>query len=206
MRLLTVVAAGLFAGAAMLPAGASAQSRQMAFAQTMGETTPPIGWVQFCAQREHAADCHAGALRPQSADLDERRWRQLLEVNARVNRDIEPVTDMDQWGVAEKWSYPTTGKGDCEDYVLEKRRRLMDMGWPRQALTITVVRDKKGDGHAVLMVRTDRGDFVLDNQEAKVKLWTETGYRFLKRQSDHNPNQWVSLGNVDTKQMMAQTR
>jgi predicted transglutaminase-like cysteine proteinase len=145
-------------------------------------------------------------LRQQVADLDERRWRFLLEVNARVNRDIEPVTDMDHWGVAEKWSYPTDGKGDCEDYVLEKRKRLMEAGWPRQSLLVTVVRDKKGDGHAVLMVKTDRGDFILDNQEAKVKLWTDTGYRFLKRQSEQNPNIWVSLGNVDTKQLVAQTR
>jgi predicted transglutaminase-like cysteine proteinase len=206
MRLLTIIAAGFLAGAALPAASANAQARQMAYAETAGETTPPIGWVQFCARPEHAADCNAPSLRPQTVDLDERRWRQLLDVNARVNRDVEPVTDMDQWGVAEKWSYPTTGQGDCEDYVLEKRRRLMEMGWPRQALTITVVRDKKGDGHAVLMVRTDRGDFVLDNQEAKVKLWTETGYRFLKRQSDRNPSQWVSLGNVDTRQLMAQSR
>jgi predicted transglutaminase-like cysteine proteinase len=162
--------------------------------------------VQFCSDREHASDCQVQPMRTQIADLDERRWRFLLDTNARVNRDIEPVTDMDQWGVAEKWSYPTTGKGDCEDYVLEKRRRLIAAGWPRQALLITVVRDKKGDGHAVLMVKTDRGDFILDNQEAKVKLWTETGYRFLKRQSEQSPNHWVSLGNVDTKLLVAQAR
>lgn len=206
MHLTNVLAAGLLAGAAMLPTLAVAQSRQMAYAQSMGETTPPIGWVQFCSNREHHRDCEVSSLRPQVADLDERRWRYLLETNARVNRDVEPVTDIDQWGVAEKWSYPTTGKGDCEDYVLEKRRRLMEAGWPRQALLVTVVRDKKGDGHAVLMVKTDRGDFVLDNQEAKVKLWTETGYKFLKRQSEQSPNLWVSLGNVDTRQLMAQAR
>jgi predicted transglutaminase-like cysteine proteinase len=206
MRLTSIIAATLLAGAAMLPASASAQNRQMAYAQSIGETTPPIGWVQFCSEREHAADCQVQPLRPQVADLDERRWRFLLEVNARVNRDVEPVTDIDHWGVAEKWSYPTDGKGDCEDYVLEKRKRLMDAGWPRQALLITVVRDKKGDGHAVLLVKTDRGDFILDNQEAKVKLWTDTGYKFLKRQSEQSPNAWVSLGNVDTKQLVAQGR
>ncbi len=121
-----------------------------------------------------------------------------------MNRAIEPITDMDHWGVAERWNYPTDGKGDCEDYVLEKRKRLIDAGWPRQALLVTVVRDKKGDGHAVLLVRTDRGDFILDNQEAKVKIWTDTGYRFVKRQSAENPNRWVSLGNVDTKTLTAQ--
>ena len=98
------------------------------------------------------------------------------------------MTDMDHWGVVEKWSYPDDGKGDCEDYVLLKRRMLMQAGWPREALLITVVRDKKGDGHAVLTVKTDKGDFILDNQEETSLLWSETGYRFVKRQSQSNPN------------------
>ena len=96
--------------------------------------------------------------------------------------------------MVEKWSYPDTGKGDCEDYVLLKRRMLMQAGWPREALLITVVRDKKGDGHAVLTVKTDKGDFILDNQEENVLLWSETGYRFVKRQSQSDPNVWVALG------------
>lgn len=168
--------------------------------------TPPIGWVEFCQQPEARADCVVPVLKPAEAALDERRWRELLTINAKVNREVEAVTDWDHWGVAEKWSYPTNGKGDCEDYVIEKRKRLMAAGFPRQALLITVVRDKKGDGHAVLLVRTDRGDFVLDNQEQKVKLWTDTGYRFIKRQSQENPNRWVSLGNIDTAIATASSR
>ncbi len=200
--------AASFAGGLLAAApGVLAQQQNtqgVAYAQTMGDSTPPIGWVQFCQEVEHKADCDVASLRPAIADLDERRWRFLLQVNAQVNRAIEPITDMDHWGVAERWNYPTDGKGDCEDYVLEKRKRLIDAGWPRQALLVTVVRDKKGDGHAVLLVRTDRGDFILDNQEAKVKIWTDTGYRFVKRQSAENPNRWVSLGNVDTKTLTAQ--
>src|SRR5204862_6009211 len=94
----------------------------------------------------------------------------------------------------EKWSYPTDGYGDCEDYVLQKRKMLIDAGWPREALLITVVRDKKGDGHAVLTVKSDKGEFILDNQNEEVLLWTETGYRFVKRQSQHDVSVWVSLG------------
>jgi predicted transglutaminase-like cysteine proteinase len=198
---------GLIVGAAIVAAGeAAAQSRLMAFAEHSEESAPPIGWHQFCQEAIHRADCAVSGLKAANADLDDRRWRDLLAINAKVNREVEPVTDMDHWGVAEKWSYPTDGKGDCEDYVLEKRKRLMSAGFPRQSLLITVVRDKKGDGHAVLMVRTDRGDFILDNQEQKVKLWTETGYRFIKRQSQENPNRWVSLGNVDTAIVTANSR
>jgi predicted transglutaminase-like cysteine proteinase len=71
---------------------------------------------------------------------------------------------------------------------------LIQAGWPREALLITVVRDKRGDGHAVLTVKTDRGEFVLDNQTDQILLWSDTGYRFVKRQSQADPNVWVSLG------------
>ena len=71
---------------------------------------------------------------------------------------------------------------------------LMQAGWPREALLITVVRDKNGDGHAVLTVKTDKGEFILDNQTDDILLWSDTGYRFVKRQSQTDPNVWVSLG------------
>jgi predicted transglutaminase-like cysteine proteinase len=77
---------------------------------------------------------------------------------------------------------------------LLKRRMLMQAGWPRQALLITVVRDKQGDGHAVLTVKTDKGEFILDNQTEEVLLWSETEYRFVKRQSQIDPNLWIALG------------
>jgi len=126
--------------------------------------------------------------------MSQTAWRDLLRVNRWVNENVKPMTDMDHWGVIEKWSLPTDGYGDCEDYVLLKRKMLVDAGWPREALLITVVRDKKGEGHAVLTVKTDQGEFILDNQNETVVAWTETGYRFVKRQSQSDPNVWVSLG------------
>lgn len=165
-------------------------------APTSEETGAPIGWVDFC--QENPDDCRVQSMRPASVILDEKNWRQIVRINAGVNKDIEPVTDMEHWGTVERWSYPDDGKGDCEDYVLEKRRRLMRAGFPRQALLVTVVRDQKGDGHAVLTVKTDRGDFILDNQAPKVLLWSDTGYRFIKRQAQEHPNRWVSLGGYDT--------
>jgi len=103
------------------------------------------------------------------------------------------MTDQEHWGVVEKWDLPTDGYGDCEDYVLLKRKTLIDAGWPRQSLLITVVRDKNGDGHAVLTVKTDKGEFVLDNQNENILPWSQTGYRFVKRQSQLDQNVWVSL-------------
>lgn len=134
----------------------------------------------------------AGA--PRDVVLSSKAWADLVRINKWVNEHIKPITDLEHYGVVEKWTYPDDGSGDCEDYVLLKRRLLITAGWPREALLITVVREKNGDGHAVLTVRTDKGDFILDNQNASILLWSETSYRFVKRQSQSNQNVWVSLG------------
>ena len=126
--------------------------------------------------------------------LNTKSWKDLARINKFVNDNIRPMTDMEHWGVVEKWSYPEDGYGDCEDYVLLKRKMLMQAGWPSEALLITVVRERNGDGHAVLTVKTDKGEFVLDNQNPDILLWSETNYRFVKRQSQLDPNLWVSLG------------
>lgn len=152
----------------------------------------PIGWVEFC--KDNPADCQTKVRQPRDIVLTKAAWKDLVRVNKWVNESVKPLTDMDHWGVVEKWSYPTDGYGDCEDYVLLKRKTLIDAGWPVEALLVTVVRDHQGDGHAVLTVKTDKGEFVLDNQNEAVLPWTETGYRFVKRQSQTDANAWVSLG------------
>lgn len=166
--------------------------QQPLFVSVGNVTRPPVGWGEFCA--EHPAECHVRPTAPRDIVLTPRVWKELVRVNKWVNETIKPITDLEHWGVVEKWSYPDDGYGDCEDYVLLKRRMLIEAGWPREALLITVVRDKKGEGHAVLTVKTDRGEFILDNQHPEVLPWTETGYRFVKRQSQSDPNIWVSLG------------
>lgn len=155
-------------------------------------THPPIGWVEFCI--EYKPECNTKPSVPRDVVLTNRAWVDLTKVNLWVNEAVKPMTDMDHWGVIERWNYPDDGYGDCEDYVLLKRRLLMKAGWPREALLITVVRDKKGDGHAVLTVKTNRGEYILDNQINQILAWTETGYRFIKRQSQSDPNVWVTIG------------
>ena len=93
--------------------------------------------------------------------LSNKAWADLARINRWVNENVTPMTDLEHWGAVEKWAYPDDGYGDCEDYVLLKRRMLMEAGWPRAALLITVVREKNGNGHAVLTVKTDKGEFIL---------------------------------------------
>jgi predicted transglutaminase-like cysteine proteinase len=148
--------------------------------------------ADFCAREP--TECAGPATTPRDIALSWEAWTDLVRVNNWVNETIKPLTDIEHWGVVERWSYPDDGYGDCEDYVLLKRRMLMRLGWPRVALLVTVVRNQKNQGHAVLTVTTVKGDYVLDNQNKNILLWSETGYRFIKRQSQANPNVWVSLG------------
>jgi predicted transglutaminase-like cysteine proteinase len=148
--------------------------------------------VEFCT--ENPRDCNTNQLDARDVVLSNKAWHDLVRVNQWVNEHVKPMTDLEHWGVVERWSYPDDGYGDCEDYVLLKRRMLMRAGWPRQALLITVVRDRKGEGHAVLTVKTDKGEFILDNQNEEILLWSDTGYRYVKRQSQSDPNVWVALG------------
>lgn len=154
---------------------------------------PPIGWTQFCSDNPRDCVPQAGA---RVVELDNAKWGQLVETNLKFNKAIEAVTDMEQFGVVERWSYATTGRGDCEDYVLEKRRDLARRGWPLSALLVTVVIDREGGGHAVLTVITNRGEFVLDNQTDKILPWSRSGLTFIKRQAPDNPNVWADLGRV----------
>lgn len=186
-------AALVAAAAASLLAPANAGPRERLLYVAVGETArPPIGWVQFCAERP--AECRVERSEPRDVQLNKAVMQELVRVNRYVNEKIKPMTDLEQYGAIEKWTYPDSGYGDCEDYVLLKRKLLMELGWPREALLITVVRDKKGDGHSVLTVRTDKGEFILDNQVEEIMPWADTGYRFVKRQSQADPNIWIALG------------
>ena len=171
---------------------------------SVGEPTrPPIGWVAFC--EDYPTEC-SGRSSPKDVVLTTKAWKELGAVNRRVNDTIKPMTDLDHYGVVEKWVYPDDGFGDCEDYALLKRRMLIEGGWPREALLMTVVREQNGDGHAVLTIKTDRGEFVLDNQNDAVLLWSDTPYRFIKRQSQFDPNAWVSLGDLRPAAATASSR
>ncbi|TAK49376.1 MAG: transglutaminase [Xanthobacteraceae bacterium] len=191
---------GLALGVLVLIAPSAAMSaeamreppRQYAYAAIGEDVRAPIGWIQFC--QDYRSECKGARQEARDVVLSQTAWNDLVRVNRWVNEHIKPMTDMEHWGVVEKWDLPTDGYGDCEDYVLLKRKKLIDAGWPRSALLITVVRDKKGDGHAVLTVKTDKGEYVLDNQAEEVLPWTETGYRFVKRQSQSDEMAWVSLG------------
>ncbi len=153
-------------------------------------TSIPIGHANFC--KERPTECQSNKMKEATASLNQNKWQELLNVNSKFNASIIPITDQELYGVQEFWTY-SNGYGDCEEYVLEKRRALIGLGWKASSLLITVVRQANGQGHAVLMVRTDRGDLILDNQASLIKVWNDTPYRYLKRQSQQHSAQWVDI-------------
>lgn len=165
-------------------------TKKSPFMRVYGPVQPPYGYVRFCEAKPDECSAAGGEERrfyPSPARLSE-----LDEINREINRAIEPATDEEIYGMSEYWTLPGR-RGDCEDYALLKRKILLQRGWPASALLLTVVRDEKGEGHAVLTARTALGDFLLDNKFDDVKLWSASGYTLVMRQSYLNPRVWVSL-------------
>jgi predicted transglutaminase-like cysteine proteinase len=158
------------------------------------ETLPPIGFVRFCAA--HPKECAryslAERMGPDRITMSPEKWNLLHQVNTYVNSRIKPLSDLELYGQTEHWTYPVSA-GDCEDFLLLKKRKLESLGFPARDLRITVVLQEKGEGHAVLTVTTTDGDYVLDNRRNDILLWRDTQYSFLKRQAGDDPKRWVAL-------------
>ncbi|MGD9657223.1 MAG: transglutaminase-like cysteine peptidase [Methylocystis sp.] len=188
-----VMALGM-AGAALVAINTKsfAGSETATFATIGSETSVPYGWVDFC--QRYRGECRNDETAPQDIELTAAVFRKIARINAWVNKNIDPIADVDHWGSVDRWDYPSDGQGDCEDFALQKRRMLIEEGFPRQALLLTVVKEKNGEGHSVLTVKTNRGEFVLDNLSNEMRPWTRAPYRFVKRQSQQNQNVWVAIG------------
>ena len=165
-------------------------SRASAFMRIFGPAQPPHGFVRFCEATP--TECTTDQGQESRFEASAERLKELDEINRSVNKAIGPATDLEVYGVNEYWTLPRT-RGDCEDYALQKRHDLIAKGWPVSSLLMTVVRDEKGEGHAVLTARTVQGDYILDNKIEDVRLWNKTPYQFVMRQSYLNPKVWVAL-------------
>jgi predicted transglutaminase-like cysteine proteinase len=180
-------APALFALAVMGFADAAVASPMM---KTGGDALALKAWTAFCEKRPE--ECRIDPSEPAVVAHTPENLDLLRAVNDYVNRTITPLTDMVHWNEADRWDFAETGAGDCEDIQLRKRRYLVEAGLPRRALLMTVVIDGFGEGHAVLTVRTDKEDIVLDNQNASVLRWDRTGYIFLKREGETRTG-WISI-------------
>ncbi len=157
-----------------------------------GPTLGPAGFYVMCATIPSA--CKVQKARNVGASSGNVRLtvdtlKLIDSVNRQINGAMRPKAES---GTTDVWKIGGSS-GDCEDYALTKRAALLRKGFPSSSLLMTAVVTRRGESHAVLMVRTDRGDFVLDNLNSLVKPWSATGYRFIAMQSPTNPRMWVRL-------------
>jgi predicted transglutaminase-like cysteine proteinase len=188
------------------PASAAATALPLAASMPLGEAlAPPQAFLDFCAT---APDQCAPALAPRTLRLTDKSWALLTRVQASVNAGIVYTDDRPAPGRSDDWSLPLRQaaigpvQGDCEDYALEKRRLLRDAGVPAEALAMTVAVLPDGEWHAVLVVTTDRGDFVLDNRIAAVVAWDMLNYRWVMRESADAGTGWRAA--QDGPELLAQ--
>jgi predicted transglutaminase-like cysteine proteinase len=203
-RLEVLAIAGMVAAGLTLQPAHAFLARPALFAAIGAATKPPAGWQQFCA--ENADECRPGTDQVRDVVLTPEKLQELYAVNKYVNDRVVWTSDDALYGKAERWTLPLD-RGDCEDFALLKRKLLARAGWPQGSLLITTV-EEPGPGrgrHAVLTVRTDRGEMILDNQTPEILFWYETNYRYLSRQSASDPNVWVSFGTEQPKPAIAPT-
>ena len=143
---------------------------------------PPLQFQIFCLQ--NPADCRRSRLT--SIAYDAHTQRLLASINDEVNRQIKPRADKgrDVWTISSTY-------GDCDDYAITKRHKLIKAGVPASALRMAVVRTPKGEGHAVLVVKTSSGELVLDNLRSAIVSRAASGYRYLTVASG-DPHRWKS--------------
>ena len=166
-RIAAALLVGILTAAASGPASAEAHA--------------PLGYQLMCLKAPQ--ECKGGG--KASVAITNELMSTLKRVNGHVNRSIQPRYDT---GI-DVWDASTTSSGDCEDYVLAKRRALIKAGVPASSLRIAYVKTRGGVGHAILVVKTDGKDLVLDNLTAAIKPLSQTGYRIISI-SGANPRKW----------------
>lgn len=147
----------------------------------------PFASVVFCMQSPDQCRRTKGEA---TTTLDARRKQELASVNSAVNRSIGPQNDR---AGSDNWAVDVT-RGDCEDYALTKRKKLIALGWSSGSLRIAVALTSRGEGHAVVIAKTSEGDLVLDNRTNSIKDWRQTDLQLLTIQSHDDPKQWYKVG------------
>jgi predicted transglutaminase-like cysteine proteinase len=174
--------AGLVLAASVTFTGGAAAYAKPAFELvTQTAAITPLSMQFFCAQNK--SQCTGGGAA--QVTMTNGLMAVLKQVNVQVNRTITPERD-----TADIWELNPTS-GDCEDYVLSKRAALIRKGVSAGALRIAYTHTRRGEPHAVLVVRTSQGDYVLDNLNNSVKTLRSSGYT-IRSMSGSNANTWTA--------------
>ena len=171
--------------------GQAPQASATAWLNTGSATSRPFGHIEYCKKRPFDCRQNKGGTKLQSLSLGA-----LNAVNSSVNHRIKPMRDEEQFGVRDRWSYDAK-TGDCEDFAIAKRAALLSRGY-RPENTLLAMGYSGLEAHVVLLVRTDGGDYVLDNLNPAVLPVERSGVRISKIQSPKNGAEWLRVGGKST--------
>lgn len=121
----------------------------------------------------------------------------VKKIQRKVNKDITYRTDAESYpklDIPEYWEIIRgRGYGDCDDYALSKRALLIE-SFPenKNDFRLATCWCENKEYHAVLVVDTVAGSFVLDNRHAKIQPYKRLGYKWHKIQSKDG-NGWENL-------------
>lgn len=171
-----------------MPGAATAAERLTSHLSTKSSASAPAGAAGLCSRYDWAC-----ARAPGASAFTEDQLRTAQAVNRKINASVRQINDIDQYRREEVWTLPTARGGDCEDLALLKKAELIRHGISPDRLLLATVLDKRRGSHAVLVLRTDKGDYVLDSLTSRVLHWSKTGYSFIRMQDPRAPERWNSV-------------
>lgn len=115
-------------------------------------------------------------------------WKLIKDINQRWNDRITYMSDAEHYHEADYWTFPHDLLGDCEEYTIAKRQDLLEYDIESKFVTCWV---ESGEYHAVLIVTTDYGDFVLDNRYDNIKHFEDLPYTWDKIEGEYN--KWFDI-------------
>lgn len=158
---------------------------------------PSLYW-KAVFQAQHAKERALPATRRQDGALamNKTLWTLANRINSRINTTLQPRSDMEVHGLFDVWSLPLSAGltyGDCEDFALEKRAALINAGVPASALSMAVVYTPTLQTHAVLVLTTDQGEYVLDSLAPAILPWAQTDFIWVSREVDGDAFRWAQV-------------
>jgi predicted transglutaminase-like cysteine proteinase len=167
-------------------------------------TLAPMAFVRFCMRYSDDCKVHGMEFQSSPVELTTARRAELVKVNREVNRAIRPQENL-KGVMAEEWLV-APGKGDCNDYAVTKRHKLLMLGWPSRSLLLAEVVVSSGEHHLILVVRTREDDFVLDNLNRNVRPVSQIPYRWVRAQQPKNPRFWSMISVTGDAQVAMNNR
>lgn len=114
---------------------------------------------------------HDAVIETFKSDLSHYKNLPLHKMAVRVNDMVNKsryIIDANNYGQSDYWATPIEflrNGGDCEDFAITKYAALRALGVPEERLRLLILQDMQKDTpHAVLVVYTDHGPYILDNQ------------------------------------------